>query len=454
MGEGMKLSARRIALEVLYKIEVKNAYSRIALDSALSSFELSKEDRALVTELVYGVIRHLNTLDWVLNTYSFKQKIEEFSPYVRNILRLGAYQLIYLNRIPAYAAINESVEMSKEFEHTGVVSLVNAVLRAVSDNAKDIVYPDQQKNLSYYISIKYSHPQWLVTRWLSRFGEKETIDLCEVNNQAPPLSIRINTLKTTQEELKRVLEEEDLKVEMSSVAPQGLKIKDFISLTQLESFRKGLFTVQGESSQLIGYILAPKPGETVLDACAAPGGKTTHIAEFMENTGSIIAIDIRKSRLEMIKENCMRLGVTNVRTELLDATKISSLYSKKVDRCLVDAPCSSLGIIQSQPEVRWNRDYRETLVKMPQLQSVILNEASLCVKPKGVLVYAVCSLEPEEGEKIIEKFLKERPLFHLESVKPYLPVAKEELVDERGFLKIYPHRHRMDGMFACRMVRM
>lgn len=447
-------SARRIALEVLYKVEVKNAYSRVALDSELSSHELSKEDRALVTELVYGVIRHLNTLDWVLNTYSLKQKIEDFSPYVRNILRLGAYQLMYLDKIPAYAAINESVEMSKEFGHTGIVSLVNAVLRAISNNVKDIHYPDQEKNLSQYLSIFYSHPQWLITRWLSRLGEKETIELCEINNQAPPLSIRTNTLKTTREELIPILEEENLKVEVSSVAPGGLKIKNFVSLTQLESFRRGLFTVQGESSQLISYILAPKPGETVLDACAAPGGKTTHMAEFMENTGSIFALDIRKPRLEMIKENCRRLGVTNVKAELLDATKVSSLYSKKVDRCLVDAPCSSLGIIQSQPEVRWNRDYRETLVKMPQVQYAILDEVSLCVKPKGVLVYAVCSLEPEEGEKIIERFLKERPLFHLESVKPYLPVSKEELVDENGFLKIYPHRHHMDGMFACRMVKM
>ncbi|NIM03191.1 16S rRNA (cytosine(967)-C(5))-methyltransferase RsmB [bacterium] len=447
-------SARKIALEVLYKIETKNAYSRVALDSALSSHELSKEDRALVTELVYGVIRRLNTLDWVLNTYSFKQKIEEFSPYVRNILRLGAYQLMYLDKIPAYAAINESVEMSKEFGHTGIVSLINAVLRAISNNLKDIHYPDQQKNLSQYLSIVYSHPQWLITRWLSRLGEKETIKLCEINNQAPPLSIRINTLKTTREEIIPTLKEEDLKVEVSAVVPGGLKIRDFISLTQLESFRRGLFTVQGESSQLISHILAPEPGETVLDACAAPGGKTTHIAELMKNTGSIIALDIRKPRVEMIKENCRRLGVTNVKAELLDATKVSSLYSKKVDRCLVDAPCSSLGIIQSQPEVRWNRDYRGTLVKMPQLQYAILSEVSLCVKPKGVLVYAVCSLEPEEGEKIIEKFLKERPLFHLESVKPYLPVSKEELVDENGFLKIYPHRHHMDGMFACRMVRM
>jgi len=450
----MKLSARRIALEVLYKIGVKGAYSRIALDSALSTHELSKQDRALVTELVYGVIRHLNTLDWVLNTYSSNRKIEEFSPYVRNILRLGAYQLMYLDRIPAYAAINESAEMSKEFEHSGIVSIVNAVLRAVSDNVNDIIYPDPQKNLSYYLSIKYSHPQWLITRWLSRLGEKETIQLCEVNNQAPPLTIRTNTLKTAREELIRILEEEDLGVEESLVAPKGLKIRDFVSLTQLESFRNGLFTVQGESSQLISYILAPQPGETVLDACAAPGGKTTHMAELMKNTGSIIALDIRKPRLEMIKENCIRLGITNVKAEFLDATKASSLYSKKVDRCLVDAPCSSLGIIQSQPEVRWNRDYRETLVKMPQLQSAILDDVCLCVKPKGVLVYAVCSLEPEEGEKVIEKFLKERPLFHLESVKPYLPLSKEELVDENGFLRIYPYRHHMDGMFACRMVRM
>jgi len=222
----------------------------------------------------------------------------------------------------------------------------------------------------------------------------------------------------------------------------------------LQSFRNGLFTVQGESSQLIGYLLACKPSETVLDACAAPGGKTTHIAEFMKNTGLIIALDIRKPRLEMIKENCMRLGVTNVQVELLDATKASSNYSKKIDRCLVDAPCSSLGIIQSQPEVRWNRDYRDSLVKMPELQSAILNDVSLCVKPKGVLVYGVCSLEPEEGERVIEKFLKERPLFRLESVKSYLPIDRGELVDENGFLKIYPHRHHMDGMFACRMVRM
>jgi len=450
----MNLSARRIALEVLYKIQVHNAYSRIALDSALSSHELSKEDRALVTELVYGVLRRLNTLDWVVGTYSFKRKIEEFSPYVRNILRMGAYQLMYLDRIPAYAAINECVEMSKEFEHSGVVSVVNGILRAVSENVKEIVYPEPQKNLSYYLSIKYSHPQWLITRWLSRFGEKETIQICETNNQAPPLSIRTNTLKITREELIRLLGQEELKVEASSVAPQGLKIRDFVSLTRLESFNNGLFTVQGESSQLISHILAPNPGETVLDTCAAPGGKTTHLAELMGNTGSVIALDIHKSRLEMIKENCLRLGVTNVKVELTDATKISSIYPQKADRCLVDAPCSSLGIIQSQPEVRWNRDYRETLVKMPQLQSAILNEVSLCLKPKGVLVYSVCSLEPEEGEKVIERFLKERPLFRLESVKPYLPESKEELVDENGFLKIYPHIHHMDGMFACRMVRM
>jgi len=447
-------SAREVALRLLTRIEQEAAYANLALGDWLNRSGVTGPDRGLATELVYGGLRHRLTLDWVIDQFS-TTPTAKMTPWIRNILRQGVYQLLFLDRIPVNAAVSESVELAKRFGHPGTVRLVNAVLRGISRSKGTINYPDVKQEPVRHISVRYSHPEWMVQRWLGQFGLEGTIALCQTNNRAPDLFLRCNTLKVKPEELMPVLSEQGVKTEPAQLAPEGLKVVEGrLAVEELPSFGGGLFTVQGESSMLVGYAVKPRPGSTAVDCCSAPGGKTTHLAQLMQNHGRVYAFDIHPHRLGLVKDACRRLGIDIVETFMADARELPEWLDGKADAVLVDAPCSGLGVLRGRPDARWRKEPAD-LEQLPSLQLAILDRAAGCVCPGGVLVYSTCSIAPEENNGVIERFLKGHPEFTADNLLPFLPFSPERPEDRHtaaeGWIQLLPHIHGTDGFFICRL---
>jgi len=445
-----ELSAREMALEVLKAVEEEGAYANLALNYILEKNRPGKLDRAFATELAYGVLRSLNTLDWVLGQF-IKKPLSSQTPAVRNILRLGVYQLMFMDRVPPSAACNEGAEMARRYGHAGAVKFVNGVLRNVSRRKDGITFPPLADNPAKHISLKYSHPVWMVERWLGEFGIEETISLCRANNVPAPNTVRANTLRISRRELAESLRGEGLTVRETSFAPEGLKIEGFFSLGSLAAFKEGLFQVQDESSMLAGIALAPAPGSTVLDACGAPGGKTTHLAQLMENRGEILAVDIHPHKLDLIKENSGRLGIAIIKELAGDARKLPERFSNWADFVLVDAPCTGLGVLRRRPDARWRKEPGQ-IAELAGLQAEILDGAACCVKPGGVMVYSTCTITREENLGQVESFLSKHPDFKMEDLTALLP--RELDYDSslgRGYVQILPGWNEMDGFFIARM---
>lgn len=442
-------TARHLALEALHRIETKGEFARKAIDDAFDN-PLSPEDKSLIMEIVYGVLRQRRRLDWIIETQA-ERDIETIDPWVRNNLRMGAYQILFLDRIPEWAAVDESVELvhrilrTKVYGHAGVAGFVNAILRNIIRNKEGISYPSIEDDPVLHISVSYSHPEWLVRRWVKRFGIDETISLCKSNNEIPPLTLRTNSLLISREELLYALREEVEDAEASNLSPYGIRIKGFPHITELKSYKKGYFQIQDEGAQLIAPMLDPKKGERILDACAGPGGKSTHIAEIMGNNGEITALDIDDRRLRLLRENIERLGIKIIKVLKADATEDIS-HLGKFERILVDAPCSDLGVLRRHPEGKWRK--KEGMIKeFQRIQSAILKSVSSLLKQGGKMVYCTCSTEPEEGEHVIESFLKENPDFYLDDPSSNLTAG----VMNKGFLRVYPHIHGTDGFFAAKI---
>lgn len=448
-------SGREGALHILVKIEAEEAYANLALDQWLRRHALDKLERQFLTEIVYGVARSLNTLDWVLGRF-LSQPLTRLTPWIRNILRLGVYQLLYLERVPPSAAVNESVKLARRYGHAGTVRLVNGVLRSVSRGLDTLPWPSQEEDQVGYLSLKHFHPGWLVERWLARLGFAETAALCEANNQAAEITLRCNTLRISPEELGKRLEGEGAKVQASRLIPEGLKISGAGSIAELSSFKEGLFQVQDESSMLVGHVLRPAPGSLVIDACSAPGGKTTHLAQIMENQGQLLAFDVHPHKLELVKDNCRRLGIANVRVELGDARQLPSELDGLADFVLVDAPCSGLGVLRRRPDARWRKKPAQIL-ELAKLQRQILDRAADCVRPGGVLVYSTCTTEPEENQDQIQAFLTRHPEFvpaDLTRLVPFALTRPEDIEPAKtGRLQLWPHHHGTDGFFVSRLVK-
>jgi len=438
-------------LEILEKVDTQEAYADISLNSALrKSDSLTPLDKAFITELVYGTLRWRGRIDWVISRFS-KIPAKKLDPWILNIMRLGVYQLLFLDKVPPFATVNESAKLARCYGDIGKVKFVNANLRAVGRGRDKIEYPDIERDPELHISVVYSHPLWMVKRWMKTFGVKATIDLCQSNNETPPLTIRTNTLKTPRQELFNELEMNVKEISLTPCSPDGLQIRGASDITALSSFEKGLFQVQDEASQLVAHIIVPKPGDMVLDACSAPGGKTTHLAQLMENRGEIFALDINSSRLALLGENCKRLGITNVKAFKKDAS-LPLGFSEQFNRVLVDAPCSGMGVLRRNPDSKWNRR-EEGIVPLKRLQLSILNNLAAYLKENGVLVYSTCTVTPEENEEVIDDFLANHPEFVLDSISNVLPSSCGSLVDNRGFFKSYPHLHNMDGFFAARLIK-
>jgi 16S rRNA (cytosine967-C5)-methyltransferase len=441
-------SAREVALETILRVHETGSYAHILLSKALERSHLNSRDRALVTELVYGSLRAEGTLDWVLSLFAARP-LSELSPEIRDILRLGAYQILYTSKIPAHAATNESVELAKKYGGVGVARFVNAVLRHLIREKDKLPWPSLEKDPVSHVSLVYSHPRWLVEMWTEELGLDETIALCKANNVRPRLVLRTNTLKISRDELKQRLEGRRLRVLSTLFAPEGLMVERAGAVSEFPEFKEGLFQVQDESSMLASHLVKPESGEVVLDLCAAPGGKTTHLGALMKNRGRIIAIDLHAHRLKLIEENCKRLGVEIVELIQGNATRLEGLVREKVERILVDAPCSGLGTLARRPDSRWRKS-PEAIKQLALLQSQLLESASSALKENGVVVYATCTISRRENAEVVEEFLKKHPEFLLEKASDYLPV---KIPSEHEWIQLLPHVHHTQGFFMARLLK-
>jgi 16S rRNA (cytosine967-C5)-methyltransferase len=434
---------RGAAVRILNRVERSDSYLDRVLDAELRGPELSDLDKGLLTEIVHGVLRWQNKLDWVLNGFSHGN-FQKSEVNIKNTLRVALYQILFLDRIPHAAAVNEAVELIKRIRGEKVAGLVNAVLRNIIRNLEGIRFPDANEDKVQYLSVMYSHPHWMVKRWLKRFDYDETQKLLIANNERPSLSLRINKLKAQPEEFLTMLDQQHIQYSGSTHVDFFVKVKSLTRIGQMDLFRRGFFTIQDESAILPCLMLAPQPGERVIDLCAAPGGKTTAMAEMMKNEGEIIAVDKYETKLSFIKAACERLGLRNVKLLAVDAT---TLESEQADKVLLDSPCSGLGVLAKKPDIKWKRDITD-IIKLAKMQNDFIDNAARLVKPGGVLVYSTCTTEPEENQEIVRQFLAKHPEFSAEDARQY---ASHDFVNAEGFVETFPHRHGMDGSFAVRL---
>lgn len=440
-------SPRRIAFDILLRIEKERSYADILIDQALSRGALQGPDRGLLTELVYGVLRQRGTLDHTIDRCA-TQKSGRLERVVLVLLRLGAYQLLFLDRVPAPAAVHETVELAKTLAPRAS-GFINAVLRRIDRERDTIPFPDPDREPANYLAARHSLPLWLAARWIDQLGFGEASALGQAMTTVPPFTIRVNTCRIDRESLVARLAAEGVTAVPTRYAPHGLHLATPSALAHLQSFREGLFSVQDESSQLAALLLAPAAGERVLDLCAAPGGKSTYLAELMADRGTVTACDVAPRKLGLIEENARRMGLSGIETLALDASRPITLFpGRSFDRILADAPCSGLGVLRRNPEGKWWKRPGD-ITGLAATQRVILRNAAPLLKPGGVLVYGVCSPDREENEAVIDDFLSENPDFVLENVRESLP-ALTDLATERGCFRSWPHRHGMDGFFAAR----
>ncbi len=452
-------SARSAALSVLLALPRSEQGADELLNRACERARLDDRDRALAMELTYGVLRRQGTIDWRLSLVLDKP-LGRLPVLVQALLRLGAYQLLYLDRIPQSAAVNESVRTAKS--HAAKLGrdwsgLVNAVLRSMSRTSAP-PWPDPRTDPVRFLSIRYSMPEWLSRRWHERLGFARAEELCRTASETPPVTLRVNRLKTSREDLLARLQRHGINAVPTMVSSVGIRIQQGGPVRELPGYAEGWLYVEDEAAQLVPLTLDPHPGESVLDACAAPGGKTTHLAELMHNEGRIWAMDRKPARLAVLEDNCRRLGATIVAPVVGDARRVAETLGttgagELFDRILVDAPCSGLGVLRRHPEAKWKKD-AASLARHHEHQSEILASAAPCLRPGGVLVYSTCSTEPEENEEVVDRFCRAHAEFRRESLAPWLPPAALPLLTARGDLSTMGNAVSMDAFYAARLRRL
>jgi len=445
---------RKTAIDVLNTLtRGKKTLDIILRDLPQDDYYLSRKDRALFTAMVYGVLRWRSRLDHIITHFS-NTPIRKIEPGVLNILRLGLFQIIYLDRIPNSAAVNTSVEITKQIGASRAAGFVNALLRKSAGNYSSVHFPAFEPDPVAFLSAGQSLPGWLAQRWLKRFDKETIMRLCDTINSIPPITIRTNTLKTTREQLILSLENQAERIEPTTVAPDGIKlINPKRSIPELPAFKNGWFQVQDEAAQLVALLLNPQPGESVLDACAGLGGKTAHIAQLMQNKGSVTAIDRDEKKLQQLDSEMQRLNMPIVNTQCHDLD--SDLDENRIgvfDRILLDAPCSGLGVLRRNPDIKWNST-EKSLKRHAYIQKRFLETLAPMVKPDGVLVYSVCSMEPEENEAVIHAFLKNQPEFVIDKSQGKIPKTILSLIEPKTGFKTLPILNDLDGFFLARLKR-
>ncbi|MFS0643542.1 16S rRNA (cytosine(967)-C(5))-methyltransferase RsmB [Siminovitchia sp. 179-K 8D1 HS] len=430
-------NVREAALDILEAVDQQRSYSNLLLNSFIEKNHIKGPDTALLTEMVYGTIQRKMTLDYYLAPF-IKKKLDH---WVRNLLRLSLYQLVYLDRIPDRAVIHEAVEIAKRRGHQGIAGLVNGVLRSIQ--RKGIPSLESIPDPAERLAIETSHPIWLVKRWISQFGFEKTKEMCKTNLQAPVQTARVNELKISREQLLDLLEKEGLIANPSPIIPISVRaVKG--NLARSEYYKRGYFTIQDESSMLAAYALDVSPQQKVLDACAAPGGKTAHIAERLENTGEVIALDLHEHKVKLIKEQANRLGLQNITVQVLDSRQANKFFPEQsFDRVLVDAPCSGLGVLRRKPDIKYAKTV-EDIYSLKKVQINILHATAKLVKKGGVLVYSTCTVDREENVDSAEKFLEDHPDFEPYPLKLPRPISA---LANGYYVQIMPQDFGSDGFF-------
>lgn len=438
-------NVREAALELLESIEKNQAYSNLLLNSAIEKNKINKIDIGLLTELVYGTLQRKMTLDFYLKPFLAGNK--KLEGWVVNLLRLTVYQMVYLDKIPDRAAIFEAVEISKRRGHKGIAGLVNGVLRSIQ--RKGLPSLDSITDPAERISIASSHPLWLVKRWISQFGAERTHEMCEVNLTAPLQTGRVNLTKTSREACLQMLIDEGFDVEASAVIPEGIKCLRG-NLAASQAFKAGYLTIQDESSMLAAYALGVKEEELILDACAAPGGKSTHIAEKLGNRGKVISLDLHEHKVKLITKNADRLGLVNIDAMKMDSRQVAGhMQTGSVDRILLDAPCSGLGVMRRKPDMKYTKSEAD-LTKLQAIQLSLLDSVAPLLKKGGVLVYSTCTVDRDENQEVIGQFLQNHQEFEPDQeLADRMPEAIQPLVN--GYeIQILPQDFGSDGFYiAC-----
>jgi len=440
---------RQVAFAVLCRVE-EGAFADLNLDTALSRApSMDPRDRGLATELVYGVLRQRGRIDFALSRFCLKP-LAKVEPRVLILLRLGAYQVLLLDRVPDSAAVDETVKLARQEGLTRATGFINGILRSLVRGRNEIAWPDPDASPREYLEHVLSLPKWLARDWLEEMGKESALAVAEALCAAPPFTLRVNALKISREEYLGRLSEAGHQAVPTLYAPEGV-ILTGRGGGPLPGAAEGWYQVQDEASMLIAHLLAPQKGEKVLDACAAPGGKTTHIAALAQNEASVLALDLHPQRVRLIDEGAARLGCGQIDARPWDLTRPPDfLQPDSFDRVLVDAPCSGLGVLRRNPEIRWRRT-KDDIRRMAALQKTILENVAPLVRPGGVLLYSLCTLTPEETTGVVEAFLRDHAEFEVEDLRPLFP-DWSELFDSRGMLRTYPHLHGgMDAFFAVRL---
>lgn len=440
---GEQTESRWAAVWTLVQFWKRRTYLAKYLHSEFRKNNVPLIDRPFLTDLVQGTVRWQVYLDWVLKQF-VHGKYAQLPDVIRAILQISLYQKLFMSRIPDYAIVNEANKLTRRANQDRLRGFVNGVLRNVFRNLDEIDYPNTDENPIQALSILFSFPEWMVSRWVERFGVAFTRSLLESLNQPPATFVRVNTLRTTADAYFQILQENGFDPKKGFYLPEFLLVHKSRWVEKFPFYQEGYFSIQDESAGLVAHVLDAQPGETILDMCSAPGGKTTHIAELMKNRGRIIAVDLYPSRLQMVEENASRLGITCIETLEGDSRTLSL---KPVDRVLIDAPCSGLGVIAKKPEIKWQRMPRD-IRKMTAIQRGLLENAAKLVKEGGVIVYSTCTIEPEENENQIEAFLKNHKNFVLE---PPGPFVGEKVTESGKWVKTFPNLHKIDGSFVARL---
>jgi 16S rRNA (cytosine967-C5)-methyltransferase len=437
-------TARALATRVLERVEAEGAFADLALDAELSRRALPTRDVALATELVYGTLRWQRYLDWILAPHS-RRRLPTLDPRVRVLLRLTAYQIAFLQRVPAFAAVSDAVTLARGAP--GVAEYVNAVLRAFSRRGVAEREPPPPRDPLDALATRCSFPTWLATRWVARYGAAEAEALMRALNERPPLTIRANTLRTSRDALAAQLSgETGARTRATPLAPEGLIVEGGGDPGGWPAFAAGACVVQDEASMLVARLLEPAAGATIADVCAAPGTKTTHLAQLMDGRGRLLAFDPQPARLARVREAAARLGVDIVETLEGAVEALAPGWAAACEGVLVDAPCSNLGVLRRNPEVKWRRQPTDVVAAGERQRSIVAAAATL-VRPGGRLLYATCSLEPEENDDVVRDFLAAHPAFTVD------PPASPVTPDAAGFVRCLPHRHGTDGFTAIRFRR-
>ena len=444
-------SARGIAWDILLAVE-RGRFADAELGRRLARGGLDPRDQALLTQLVYGTLAWQGWLDFLIRRCG--RSPDTIDLPIRVLLRLALFQLTKLSRIPEFAAVDTAVSLSKSFHKGAASGFVNASLRRFVREREHLTLPDPNSESAGDLALAWSHPRWLVEHWLAELGPADTRALLAADNEAAPTVLRVNRLRVEREELLTSLAAAGVSARPTQYAPHGIVLESGCDPSRLRGFAEGLFSIQGEASQLVTLLLGPKAQQRLWDACAAPGGKSTYLAELIGDEGHVLATDTNAKGLQSVRANALRLGLTCIDPTVADATRLDTVVDPRAlfDAVLVDAPCSGLGTLRQHPEIRWRRTAAD-LAALASRQRRLLDAVARRLAPRGALVYATCTIARVENERVIEEFLERQRDFSIVDPRPFLPPAAHALIDSAGVFRTFPHRHGLDGFFAVRLQR-